>query len=63
MMQSIKTPSEIQFNRIWDCSIKINKNEGPKAFYKGAFINLLRVNASMVLVIYDEMQNYLIKNK
>jgi len=36
--------------------MKITKNEGPKAFFKGALSNIFRgVGASLVLVLYDEL--------
>ena len=37
---------------------------GPKAFYKGALSNVLRgMGASLVLVLYDEMQAFFTKAK
>ena len=43
-----------------DCWAKIAKNEGSKAFFKGAFSNILRGSgAALVLVIYDEIQKVL----
>lgn len=42
-----------------DCFIKISKTEGPKAFFKGALSNVFRgIGASLVLVMYDEMQQF-----
>jgi len=40
-----------------DCIIKIAKNEGSKAFFKGALSNIIRgAGGSLVLVMYDEFQ-------
>lgn len=43
---------------------KIIRNEGPRAFYKGALSNVFRgVGASLVLVLYDELQDMFVLNK
>jgi len=64
MMQSGKKAAEVQYTGTWDCFVKINRNEGTKAFYKGALSNVFRgVGASLVLVLYDEMKDYLAKSK
>lgn len=64
MMQSGKKASEIQYRNTIDCFRKIAKDEGGAAFYKGALSNIFRgVGASLVLVMYDEMKNYLLKSK
>ena len=56
MMQSGKKGNDIQYKGTIDCFIKITKNEGGKAFFKGALSNIFRgVGASMVLVLYDEL--------
>lgn len=40
-----------------DCFVKIAKNEGTKAFFKGALSNIIRgAGGSLVLVMYDELQ-------
>lgn len=40
-----------------DCWNKIMKNEGPKAFFKGALSNVMRgAGGALVLVLYDEMK-------
>jgi solute carrier family 25 (adenine nucleotide translocator) protein 4/5/6/31 len=40
-----------------DCFFKIAKNEGNKAFFKGALSNIIRgAGGSLVLVLYDEFQ-------
>jgi len=57
MMQSGR--KELLYNGTADCFAKILKNEGPKAFFKGALSNIFRgAGASLVLVMYDEMQMY-----
>jgi solute carrier family 25 (adenine nucleotide translocator) protein 4/5/6/31 len=64
MMQSGKKGAEIQYKGTIDCFVKITKNEGGKAFFKGALSNIFRgVGASMVLVLYDELQKIFIKTK
>jgi solute carrier family 25 (adenine nucleotide translocator) protein 4/5/6/31 len=57
MMQSGQ--KEVLYNGTLDCFAKIAKNEGSKAFFKGALSNIFRgAGASLVLVLYDEMQMY-----
>jgi len=57
MMQSGR--KDVLYTGTMDCFAKIYKNEGGKAFFKGAFSNILRgMGASLVLVMYDEMQTY-----
>lgn len=64
MMQSGKKAADVQYKGTWDCMVKINRNEGTKAFYKGALSNVFRgVGASLVLVLYDEMKDYITKAK
>jgi solute carrier family 25 (mitochondrial adenine nucleotide translocator), member 4/5/6/31 len=42
-----------------DCFRKVMKAEGWGGFFKGSLSNVFRgVGASMVLVMYDEMQDY-----
>jgi solute carrier family 25 (adenine nucleotide translocator) protein 4/5/6/31 len=44
------------------CFGRILKDEGPKAMFKGAGANILRgVGASIVLVLYGEVQAYMKK--
>jgi solute carrier family 25 (adenine nucleotide translocator) protein 4/5/6/31 len=58
MMQSGKAIKE--YTSAVDCFNKILKNEGPKAFFKGNFSNIVRsIGSSMVLVLYDEMKKYM----
>lgn len=55
MMQSGR--KEVMYTGTMDCFAKIYKNEGGKAFFKGALSNIFRgMGASLVLVLYDEMQ-------
>jgi len=57
MMQSGR--KELLYNGTMDCVRKIYKNEGGRAFFKGALSNILRgMGASLVLVLYDEFQIY-----
>jgi len=57
MMQSGN--KELMYTGTLDCFSKIAKNEGGKAFFKGALSNIFRgAGASLVLVMYDEMQAY-----
>lgn len=57
MMQSGR--KEVLYNGTLDCFAKIYANEGGKAFFKGALSNIFRgAGASLVLVLYDEMQAY-----
>ena len=62
MLQSGRVIKE--YTSAVDCFTKILKNEGPKAFFKGNFSNIVRsIGSSMVLVLYDEMKAYLIPAK
>lgn len=46
-----------------DCFAKIMKTEGPKGFFKGALANVLRgTGAAIVLVMYDEIINFVTKD-
>jgi len=57
MMQSGR--KEVLYNGTLDCFAKIYSKEGGKAFFKGALSNIFRgAGASLVLVLYDEMQLY-----
>jgi len=57
MMQSGQ--KEVLYNGTADCFAKIYSKEGGKAFFKGALSNIFRgAGASLVLVMYDEMQMY-----
>jgi len=55
-MQSGEGKEKIYKSTI-DCWGKILKNEGPQAFFKGAFSNVIRgTGGAIVLVLYDEFQ-------
>jgi len=57
MMQSGQ--KEVLYKGTLDCFAKIYSKEGGKAFFKGALSNIFRgAGASLVLVMYDEMQMY-----
>jgi len=58
MMQAGR--ADILYSSTWDCWVKIAKNEGPTAFFKGALSNAIRGSGgALVLVIYDEIQKML----
>ena len=58
MMQS--GAKEVMYTGTMDCFAKIAKNEGTKAFFKGAGSNVLRgTGGALVLVLYEQMQKYL----
>jgi len=60
MMQSGRSKGEVMYKNTIDCWIKINRNEGSKAFFKGAFSNVLRgTGGAFVLVLYDEIKAFL----
>jgi solute carrier family 25 (adenine nucleotide translocator) protein 4/5/6/31 len=55
MMQSGR--KDVLYTGTFDCIRKIRQNEGGRAFFKGALSNILRgMGASLVLVLYDELQ-------
>jgi len=55
MMQSGR--ADVMYTGTIDCFVKIAKNEGSKAFFKGALSNIIRgAGGSLVLVLYDEFQ-------
>ncbi|XP_050295518.1 ADP,ATP carrier protein 1-like [Anthonomus grandis grandis] len=57
MMQSGLKKSEVMYKNTMDCWYKILKNEGPRAFFKGALSNVFRgIGAALVLVFYDEIK-------
>ncbi|OQR72707.1 hypothetical protein BIW11_01253 [Tropilaelaps mercedesae] len=60
MMQSGRKGGEIMYKNTIDCWIKIVKQEGSGAFFKGAFSNVLRgTGGALVLVLYDEIKAFL----
>jgi solute carrier family 25 (adenine nucleotide translocator) protein 4/5/6/31 len=63
MMQSGRDKADLMYKGTIDCFAKIIKNEGSGAFFKGALSNVFRgVGASIVLVLYDEIQTFLAPN-
>lgn len=50
---------EILYRGVLDCFVKIKEKEGLKGFWKGGLANLWRgIGASLVLVLYDEIQSF-----
>ncbi|TRZ10024.1 hypothetical protein HGM15179_017086 [Zosterops borbonicus] len=59
MMQSGRKGADIMYTGTLDCWRKIARDEGPKAFFKGALSNVLRgMGGAFVLVLYDEIKKY-----
>lgn len=57
MMQSGRAKEDIMYKNTLDCWIKISKQEGSKAFFKGALSNVFRgTGGALVLVFYDELK-------
>jgi len=57
MMQSGRKGGDVMYKGTIDCWVKIAKNEGGGAFFKGAFSNILRgTGGAIVLVMYDELK-------
>jgi len=57
MMQSGRAKADIMYKNTLDCWVKISKQEGPKAFFKGALSNVFRgTGGALVLVFYDELK-------
>lgn len=57
MMQSGRAKSEVVYKNTIHCWATIAKTEGGKAFFKGAFSNVLRgTGGAIVLVLYDEIK-------
>ncbi|XP_049500828.1 ADP/ATP translocase 3, partial [Panthera uncia] len=60
MMQSGRKGADIMYKGTLDCWRKIFKDEGGKAFFKGAWSNVLRgMGGAFVLVLYDELKKVL----
>ncbi|XP_072051353.1 ADP,ATP carrier protein 1-like [Amphiura filiformis] len=58
MMQAGR--KDVVYKSTIDCWRKIAQQEGGKAFFKGAFSNILRgTGGAMVLVLYDEIKHFL----
>lgn len=59
-MQSGRSKEEIMYKNTLDCWVKISKQEGPGAFFKGAFSNVLRgAGGALVLTLYDRVKEVL----
>lgn len=57
MMQSDLKKEDVLYKSTLDCWVKIYRNEGPKAFFKGALSNIIRgTGGALVLVFYDEIK-------
>jgi len=57
MMQSGLKKADILYKNTLDCWVKIMKTEGPKAFFKGVFSNILRgTGGALVLTLYDRIR-------
>ncbi|XP_074058224.1 ADP/ATP translocase 3-like [Macrotis lagotis] len=57
MMQSGRIGADMMYTGTIDCWRKIAKVEGGKAFFKGAWSNVLRgMGGAFVLVLYDELK-------
>lgn len=57
MMQSNLKKEDVMYKNTMDCWVKIFRNEGGGAFYKGALSNIIRgTGAALVLVFYDEIK-------
>lgn len=57
MMQSGRAKEDIMYKNTLDCWVKISKQEGTKAFFKGALSNVFRgTGGALVLVFYDELK-------
>ena len=62
-MESEKPLADRMYKGTLDCGTKILKDEGFGGMYKGALANIFRgVGASMVLVLYGEIQNFVKKD-
>lgn len=62
MMQSGRSKADMMYKNTLDCWIKITKSEGPTAFFKGAFSNILRgTGGAIVLTLYDTVKDSLQK--
>lgn len=60
MMQSGRAKGDMLYKGTLHCWATIFKTEGGKAFFKGAFSNVLRgTGGAFVLVLYDEIKNLL----
>lgn len=57
MMQSGRKKADVVYKNTMHCWAVIYKSEGGKAFFKGAFSNVLRgTGGALVLVFYDKIK-------
>lgn len=57
MMQSGRAKEDRMYKNTLDCWRKIYRTEGGRAFFKGAFSNVIRgTGGALVLVLYDEIK-------
>lgn len=62
MMQSGRSKAEMMYKNTLDCWMKITRSEGPTAFFKGAFSNILRgTGGAIVLTLYDTIKDSIAK--
>eukprot|EP01067_Filipodium_phascolosomae_P009532 Filipodium_phascolosomae@DN855_c0_g1_i1.p1 len=62
MMAGRKGADEIQYKNTIDCWKKVLEQEGPRAFFKGAWSNVLRgFGGALVLVLYDEFKQVVLR--
>lgn len=58
-LPTLVSTADIMYTGTVDCWRKIAKDEGAKAFFKGAWSNVLRgMGGAFVLVLYDEIKKY-----
>lgn len=56
---SVYSLADIMYSGTIDCWRKIARDEGGKAFFKGAWSNVLRgMGGAFVLVLYDEIKKF-----
>lgn len=56
---SFPSTADIMYKGTIDCWRKILKDEGGKAFFKGAWSNVIRgMGGAFVLVLYDEIKKF-----
>jgi len=62
-IEASKPAAEQIYKTVPECISKILAAEGPGGFFKGALANIVRgTGAAIVLVMYDEIQNFLARN-
>ncbi|KAK6591174.1 mitochondrial ADP ATP-transporter [Cryptosporidium xiaoi] len=60
MMMAGKEGSGLLYKNSFDCAIKVTRNEGLKALYRGSLSNILKgTGGALVLVLYDEIKKKL----